>query len=733
MVSIIVTHKKGLTYLEDALESIAEQKFKEYETILVIDGNEDDPSAVIEKYKESANIKIYRLEGKSGVAAARNLGLKRATGEYVYFLDGDDYLYGETIAKLLDKMEESDDVAYGRLEHTWFQRKAFNDEQKDKEEDADEDNQEYSPEDILGYRFKRYKRLITITILGVLYKKSFLEKNDIIFDEEQPYYADSPFWTKVVRCQKGAKYVEDSIYVKRYHNDKESNPALVQIKDEKRRDYYIKAYWECIENAGDNEEIRLHLQNILCRYFVTIYCPHLKYDANDKSWRNERLVPFLEAVKATDNKCMKGYPFTWKRVVKAAKKDKIEAAAKWTNVRLAVKKMEKSFKDKKQLYRYINLHVFQKMKMKDNWIIFESFVGRNYAGQPKYIYKYLQENYGNQFRYIWITDKKGMQIDGKHTKVKRFGLRYFYYMSRSKYWVNNMRQPVWFPRHEGQIMLSTWHGTPLKRLVFDMDDVHSSNPRYKQIVYKQTRGWDYLLSDNPFSTEKFQSCFLFEKEKILEYGYPANDPMYYPNRDEIAAKVKEKLGIPKDKKVILYAPTWRDDSYYDAGQYKFELALDINRLKEEFGNEYVLLLRMHYWIVDHLDMSQFGDFTYDGSSYDDITELYLISDICMTDYSSVFFDYANLKRPILYYTYDLEKYRDVLRGFYLDMEKDLPGPLLLTNDDVVDAIKNIDKIEEQYKERYEEFYNRFCCRDDGFAAKRVVEKVFSPNKEKGPR
>ena len=239
-----------------------------------------------------------------------------------------------------------------------------------------------------------------------------------------------------------------------------------------------------------------------------------------------------------------------------------------------------------------------------------------------------------------------------------------------------MRQPTWLPRKEGQIMLETWHGTPLKRLVFDMDDVHAANPHYKNIVYKQSRGWDYLLSDNPFSTEKFQSCFRFDKEKILEAGYPANDPLYAEDLEERSKAIKEKLGIPLDKKVLLYAPTWRDDNYYDAGEYKFELALDLDRLKKEFSDEYVVLLRMHYWIVDQLDLSKYPGFVYNGSDYDDITELYMISDICMTDYSSVFFDYANLKRPILYYMYDLEKYRDVLRGFYLDVEKELPGPIL---------------------------------------------------------
>ena len=118
------------------------------------------------------------------------------------------------------------------------------------------------------------------------------------------------------------------------------------------------------------------------------------------------------------------------------------------------------------------------------------------------------------------------------------------------------------------------------------------------------------------------------------------------------------------------------------------------------------------------------DFVFNVSQYPDIAELYLISDICITDYSSVFFDFANLKRPILFFTYDLEKYRDILHGFYLDIQKDVPGPLLRTNDEVIDAIKNIEEIEQQYKEKYNEFYNKFCCFDDGHAAERLVNMIF---------
>jgi CDP-glycerol glycerophosphotransferase len=117
-------------------------------------------------------------------------------------------------------------------------------------------------------------------------------------------------------------------------------------------------------------------------------------------------------------------------------------------------------------------------------------------------------------------------------------------------------------------------------------------------------------------------------------------------------------------------------------------------------------------------------FVYNFSKYDDIAELYLISDLLITDYSSVFFDYANLKRPILFFTYDLEKYRDTLRGFYIDIETEVPGPLVKTTDEIIDAVTNIEQVKAQYQAIYDDFYNKYCGWDDGKAAEKVVKTVF---------
>ena len=279
-------------------------------------------------------------------------------------------------------------------------------------------------------------------------------------------------------------------------------------------------------------------------------------------------------------------------------------------------------------------------------------------------------------------------------------------------------------KREGNVFLQTWHGTPLKKLVFDIEDINSATPKYKQQVYKQSRAWDYLIAANAFSSETFKRCFLFDKT-ILNTGYPRNDILHWDNKDEIAARIRERLGIPKDKKTVLYAPTWRDDEYYTKGQYKFSLKLDLNLMKEQLGDEYVILLRTHYFIADSLDVTGLEDFAYNLSKYDDISELYLISDYLITDYSSVFFDYANLKRPMLFYTYDLEKYRDVLRGFYIDIEEELPGPLLFTTEEIIEALRNMDELTEKYKDKYDMFYEKFCAWEDGQASPKVANAVFS--------
>ena len=130
------------------------------------------------------------------------------------------------------------------------------------------------------------------------------------------------------------------------------------------------------------------------------------------------------------------------------------------------------------------------------------------------------------------------------------------------------------------------------------------------------------------------------------------------------------------------------------------LNFNLDRLKEEISDEYVIIIRAHYYVSSKLDLTKYKGFAFDYSSYDDIAELYLISDLLITDYSSVFFDFANLKRPILFYPYDLEEYNSIDRGFYIDIYNDLPGPLLFTTEEIIDNVKNIADVKEEYGENF---------------------------------
>jgi CDP-glycerol glycerophosphotransferase len=400
----------------------------------------------------------------------------------------------------------------------------------------------------------------------------------------------------------------------------------------------------------------------------------------------------------------------------------VDKALKLANQHLAKIKLRKIMKNKNELYKYLYKNKYSHEPIEENWVMFETFMGKNYSDSPKYIYEYLAQHNTKNYKFIWVLNNDTKPPYGA-TVVRRFSREYAYYLAKSKFFVFNVRQPLWFVKRPGQVFLETWHGTPLKKLVFDQDEVTAASPLYKAQFFRQKQEWDYLIAANPFSTETFRRCFKFDNE-MLEVGYPRNDLMYHPDREKIALELKKKLGIPLDKKTILYAPTWRDDEFYGAGQYKFTLRLDLQKMKEALSDEYVILLRTHHYIADNLDVTGVEDFAINLSKYDDITEIYLVSDICITDYSSVFFDFANLKRPVLFYTYDIDKYRDILRGFYIDINTEVPGPLLYTTEEVIESIQKIDQVTEQYKERYAQFYDRFCSVDDGNASKRTVERVF---------
>ncbi|MBG9783664.1 CDP-glycerol glycerophosphotransferase family protein [Shouchella lehensis] len=365
------------------------------------------------------------------------------------------------------------------------------------------------------------------------------------------------------------------------------------------------------------------------------------------------------------------------------------------------------------------------LPVKKKQVMFESYSGKQYSCNPRAIYEYLKAE-ETDYELIWSVNRDYVKEFQERNipYIKRLSLRWFFELARSRYWVTNSRMPNWLNKPSHTIYLQTWHGTPLKKLAADMEDVRMPGTNREQYVrnfHEETANWDYLISPNPYSTEIFKRAFQFHKE-MLETGYPRNDQLVNGNTEQTIVRIKKELEIPLDKKVILYAPTWRDHHNAGPGSYHFDLKLDLERCKEQLGDDYVVLMRLHSFITKAPDFSEHNGFVFDVTKNQDINELYLISDLLVTDYSSVFFDFAILKRPIIFFTYDLEEYRDDIRGFYFSLEKHAPGPIVKTTDECIQAIERAFK--ENDERKYEAFYNKFCLLDDGKATSRVVQNVF---------
>lgn len=365
------------------------------------------------------------------------------------------------------------------------------------------------------------------------------------------------------------------------------------------------------------------------------------------------------------------------------------------------------------------------LPLRRSTILFESNLGRNYTGNPRAIYEEMvKQGLDRRFRCYFILEDVKTQIPGSARKIKRNRFRYFLLLAIAGCWVSDSRMPRYVIKRPGCTYIQTWHGTPLKKLALDMDTVYMAGETgiedYKKNFYENTRTWDYLISQNSFSTEIFRRAFAFQKE-VLEIGYPRNDVLFRMNQESDIRKLKEKLGLPLDKRVILYAPTWRDNEFYGNGRYKFNPRMDFSLLKNQLGEDTVMIVKYHYLIMDQIDWSPYGDFirSYDMSY--DISLLYLVSDLLITDYSSVMFDYSLLQRPMLFYCYDLEEYKDNLRGFYFDFLKEAPGPVVKTTEELVDALLNYNSLE--YTKRYEAFRAKYNHADDGRAAEKVVRLI----------
>lgn len=374
------------------------------------------------------------------------------------------------------------------------------------------------------------------------------------------------------------------------------------------------------------------------------------------------------------------------------------------------------------------------IEVDEKMVMFGAYDGRSYVCSPKAVYEYMAGNKEySDYRFIWYFDEpekyRFLEKNRNTTVVKKQSAECEKYLHMAKYWIFNFRaRDQWIPS-EQQIYVQCWHGTPLKRLGYDItksDNAMNSIREIREKYRTDAQRFDYMVSPCDFVTEKFTSAWNLEewgkKDAVLQIGYPRNDFLNNFKTEDVEA-VKEKLGLAdSSKKIILYAPTWRDNQHDAESGYVYESPVDFKYLQEQLQDEYIILFRAHYLVADNFNFDAYNGFIYNVSDYDDINELYIAADLLITDYSSVFFDYAILERPMLFYMYDMEEYRDEMRGFYIDVNQ-LPGPIVKTENELIAAVKSaVDNTDIQSVKAFNIEYNAM---NDGKAAERLVKAVIS--------
>lgn len=369
------------------------------------------------------------------------------------------------------------------------------------------------------------------------------------------------------------------------------------------------------------------------------------------------------------------------------------------------------------LYFYLGSFALKVLKIfvrpDDRLILFSSFGGRKFDDSPRAIYEaMIRDCRFKEYKFVWaFIDPDKIDVP-KGTKVKCDTLRYFITALKARVWVTNssIERGLDF-KGKHTFYFDTWHGTPLKKMGSDID-----------MASKTFRGkgrWDVdvFTVQGEFEAEVFARAFKIKEDAISMIGLPRND-IYQKYTKEYADGLRKKLNIPMDKKVILYAPTFREFESGHGGERVLHVPMTLTKWKELLVEDYVLLFRAHYEVAKSMNIED-DEFVRGMSAYPQLEDLMIVSDMLISDYSSMFFDYSIMHKPMLCFCYDYDKYAKE-RGMYFDIRDYLPNAD--NEDDLIKLIQNTDTTKQNAATK--KFQEHFVT-EYGSAAQKSIDIIYN--------
>ncbi|QNA73664.1 glycosyltransferase [Streptomyces sp. So13.3] len=712
--SVIVPAYKVQAYLHACLESVTTQSFTDFELIVVNDGSPDGSGEIIDEFAgRDRRITAIHLPENVGPGHARNAGLIRATGDYLLFLDADDSLAPGSLLAITDRLKETGgpDILVFDYERTYWNGEA-------RRNGLAGHLSQTGPETFtLGDR-PELLQLLTV-VWNKAYRREFAERVDLTFP---PGYYEATAWTYPALLAAGTIAVLDQVCV-RYRQRRRGTV----LGTTSRRHFDIFKQYDRVFAFLDSHPRLEHWRPALFRRMLD----HLTtvYNSPDRLPRSSRADYF--------KRCRAYYRRHRPRAFRAPTPFG-QAGLRYLLVRLGARRAFQALggvhrtrlrAQARVAARYgrireaaLRLHYrLQRRRALDQELaVFSAYGDRGYVCNPAAIETRLRE-LAPHIRTAWVTTPEHAHTLPPGVRRLQPGSAAFWTaMARAKYLVTNDDLHPRYAKRAGQLTLQTHHGTPLKHMGLDLRDFPAAarSTDFAHVL-AQADLWDYNLSSSRHSSLTWERAYP-SGFTTLEYGQPRNDVYQRATTDDVL-RIRAELGIPRDSTAVLYAPTHRD---YRAG---FHADLDVERIARELGPGFTVLMRTHHLYDTGAQHAAGQPAFLDVSRHPSVEQLCLASDVLLTDYSSLMFDYANLDRPIVIHAEDWEVYR-ASRGAYFDITAHPPGLLARSEDELIDILATDAWRGPRSAQLRAAFRERFCPYDDGYAAERVVRRLFLENR-----
>lgn len=359
-------------------------------------------------------------------------------------------------------------------------------------------------------------------------------------------------------------------------------------------------------------------------------------------------------------------------------------------------------------------------------VLMRTYYGENITDNALALTNEIIESGRKDLEIYWVTESMYTSIpEGTHRVIVN-SPEWFQLLATAGTIIENVHQVDYFVKRPGQRVVQCFHGYPFKGMGRPYYQDHNYTQDRIESFAKREAEWDYILSPAPYATPLYKDAFNFNGT-FLEIGHPRNDVLvradFEDYRNSVSEKFRSALGIAKDKKIVLFAPTYRD--YAAINEFKTQRIdfIDPSELSAALGDEYVILLRGHAMNKRAGSLVEKTENVIDVTRYPEINDLTIASDMAILDYSSLRFDYAQTGKPMIFFVPDYDKYFEN-RPPLVSYEETAPGALCKTKDELVSAILDAENYQEKFGKKLKEFKEKYTPLEDGYASKRFMEALF---------